>query len=242
LGSICWRREMIINYIKIAFRNLKRHKVYSFINIAGLSIGTAACIFVILYLHFELSYDRHLSNSSRIYRVINDFTLGDTHRDYASVPGPAGPAFAEGIPEIQEHTRVVSLNPRDRKLVITKDTETYEESRVYLADPTFFRIFDYRLIHGDKRTALTEPNSIVLTERAAKKLFGELDPIDQILNIAILRIGDVRVTGVVEDHPENTHFKFDFLVSYLSLDEELIQLLRYDDWGYFSFFTYVLLA
>ncbi len=233
---------MLKNYIIIAFRNIKKHKVYSFINIAGLSIGTAACIFVILFLHFELSYEKHLPNSSRIYRVINDFTLGDTHRDYASVPGPAGPAFAEGIPEILEHTRVVSLSPRDRKLMIAKNTETYEESRAYLADPTFFRIFDYRLIHGDKRTVLTEPNSIVLTERAAKKLFGSEDPIDQILRIEGIRLGDVRITGVVEDPPENTHFKFDFLISYLSLDEEVIKLLRFDDWGYFSFFTYVLLA
>lgn len=233
---------MLKNYIIIAFRNIKKHKVYSFINIVGLSIGTAACIFVILYLHFELSYEKHFTNPSRIYRVINDFTLGDTHRDFASIPGPAGPAFAEGIPEILEYTRVVSLNPRDRKLVITKDTDKYEESRMYLADSTFFRIFDYKLMRGDVRTSLNEPNSIVLTERSAKKLFGNKDPIGQILRIEGWRIGDVRITGVVEDPPENTHFKFEFLISYLSLDEEVIKLLSFDDWGYFSFYTYILLA
>ena len=233
---------MLKNYMRIAFRNIRKHKAYSLINIAGLTLGTAACIFVLLYLHYELSYDRHYSHSSRIYRVINDFTLGDTHRDFARIPGPAGPAFAEGIPEIQVQTRVVSMNPRDRKLVITKDTEDYEESRAFLADPTFFRIFDYEFMRGDRRTALKEPNSIVLTERSAQKLFGGEDPIDRILNIAILKIGDVRVTGVVENPPENTHFKFDYLVSYNSVNEGLKKQLYFDDWGYFSFYTYVLLA
>jgi len=236
-----WRMVMFKNYVKIAFRNIKRHKIYSFINIAGLSLGTAACILIILYLHFELSYDKYFKNSSRIFRVTNDFTLGDTHRDFATIPGPAGPAFAEGIPEILDQARALRLNPRDRKLTITKESENYEETNVYLVDSTFFNIFDYEFILGDRRTALKEPNTIVLTEKSAKKMFGNEDPIGKILRISAARIGDLLITGVVENPPENTHFKFDYLIPLLSLDEDVKKQGYFDDWGYFSFYTYVLL-
>lgn len=238
---LSWSVVMLFNYIKIAFRNIKRQKVYSIINIAGLSVATAACTLILLYIHFELSYERHLNNSSRIFRVVNDFTLGDTHRDFASTPGPAGPAFAEGIPEILYQTRVLRLGPKDRRLAIKKGSENFEESNVFLADPAFFNIFDYEFLLGDKRSSLTETNSIVLTEKSAKKLFRNDDPIGQTLNISAVRIGDMHITGVVENPPKNTHFKFDYIVSYLSIDQETITQMKLDDWGYFSFYTYVLL-
>jgi putative ABC transport system permease protein len=232
---------MIGNYLKVTFRTLLKHKVFSIINIVGLSLATVACIFILLYLHHELSYDRHLKNSSQTFRVTNDFKLGDTHRNYASTPGPAGPAFAQGIPEVLDQTRLIRLGSAERKAVISKESENYEETGVFIADPTFFNVFDYEFILGDKRTALNQPNTMVLTEESAKKLFGNKDPVGQILQIGSFRIGDLQITGVVENPPDNTHLKFDYLISYLSLDEDVIKLVKLDDWGYFSFYTYVLL-
>ena len=239
--SLKWSVIMIYNYIKIAFRNIKRSKVYSIINIAGLSLATAACIFILLYLHLELKYDRHLKNSSHIYRVTNDFTLGDTHRNFASTPGPAGPAFAEGIPEVLNYARLVRLSSSERRAILTKGSETYEEPGVFLADPSFFDVFDYELIKGDPNTVLNQPNTMVLTERSAQRIFGNTDPVGQTLNMGALRLGDLRITGVVEDPPESTHLKFDYLISFLSVSEEIIKAAKFDDWGYFSFYTYVLL-
>ncbi|MFC2156869.1 ABC transporter permease [Acidobacteriota bacterium] len=239
--SLLWSAIMIYNYLKITFRNLKRHKVYSFINIAGLSLAMAACIFILLYLHHELSYDRYLKNSSQIFRVVNDFTLGDTHRNYASTPGPAGPAFAEGIPEVLEQSRLIRVSSAERKAILIKGTEYFEESGVFLADPTFFNVFNYQFIKGDKNTALNQPNTIVLTEESAQKLFGNEDPMGQTLQMSAFRIGEVKVSGVIENPPENTHLKFDYLISYLSVSEKIIELGRFDDWGYFSFYSYVLL-
>ncbi len=236
---IKWSFIMFSNYLKVAFRNIQRHKGYTLINILGLTLATAACIFIILYLHFELSYDRHFENFSNIYRLTNDIHIGDTKRHYATIPGPPGPTFTEEIPEVLGYTRLRRLNPRGAKLGIIKDGEMFEETGIFLADSTFSQIFDYGFLNGDPNTALDEPDCVVLTETFAAKLFGDENPIGKILRINSYRIGDVRVTGVIEDPPPNTHFKFKMLVSHLSIDEERRKRMMFHDWGYFPFFTYL---
>ncbi len=236
--NIQWSSTMLKNYLKIALRNIKRHKGYSFINIFGLTLATAACIFIILYLHYELSYDKHYKNSSNIFRITNNFTLGDTHRNFATIPGPAGPAFTEGIPEMLDFTRAVRISSMERKIAIKIESDIFEESGVFLADSTFFNIFDHEFLVGDSHSALNEPNNIVMTEKSAKKLFGDDNPLGKVLSINGFRIGDLRVTGIIKDLPANTHFKFNYLISYNSISEEIKKRMMFEDWGYFSFYTY----
>jgi putative ABC transport system permease protein len=195
------------NYFKVAMRSLKRDKLYSFINIAGLAIGMACSLMILLTLRHELSFDRFHEKAGRIYRVAMDVTTKErTFMTDAQVA--LGPYLIERFPEV---AGVVRLNYLAKTVVRTAGQE-FTESNILYADPSFFEIFSFPLIRGDARTVLQTPYAVVLTETTAKRYFGSRDPIGQVLRFNDKM--DVTVTGVVQDPPDNSHLRFDLLCSH----------------------------
>lgn len=225
---------MIRNYIKMAIRNLIRQKSYSLINIGGLAIGMSVCILILTYIFYELSFDKFHEKKDQVYRLCVDASIGGTAMDLALSSGPMGPALVEQIPEIIDQTRIFQTSER---FLIAKDENKFYEDQVYYVDSSFFNIFSFKLLQGDPDYVLTAPNSIVLTEKLAQKYFNTEDPIGK-----VLRINDVTnftVTGLVEDPPGNSHFKFDALLSVATVANN--PNFGIDSWGSVSKNTYLLL-
>ena len=212
---------LIPNYFKTAFRKMKRQKIFSFINIAGLAVGLACCAVIILYVVNELTYDTFHRDRDRIFRV-NAYQVNEVGEFYmATTPGPLGPMLKDTFPQVEEATRVVPPyeNP-DSVLVVRKDRRFFE-TRVFFVDNAAFRIFHMPFLKGNPEHALTRPHTVVLTESASKKYFDEESPIGEILQIEVdydigierVELQDYEVTGVINDAPMNTHFKYDMLLS-----------------------------
>ena len=205
---------MFTNYLKIAIRNLLNQKFYSAINIVGLSIGISACILVALYIKHDLSYDKYHKNAEQIYRIgFSAATEGVTYY-MAQSPGLLGPTLKNIYPEIKKFTRIYFS---ERSLVKVGDMKNYEDKISY-ADSTFFEIFTYDALVGNKAEFLKKTNSIVLTESTARKYFGNENPLGKLIEVN--NQYGFEVTGVIKDVPFNSHFKFDFLASYSSLDKQ----------------------
>src|SRR5689334_17783298 len=198
---------MLKNYFKIAFRNLWRHKIFSLINIMGLAVGMTAGFLIFLYVSFELSYDSFHSKADRIYRIVADIKT-PTEVINADRPAWAVPPNVKAeFPEVESFVRVA-----DDGLLIRKGDEAFQEDNAAWVDSSFFHVFDFKLLKGNPQTVLKEPYTIVLSEVAAKKYFGKEDPIGKTLLIT----GDLhpaKVTGVMEDMPENSQIKRDMLLS-----------------------------
>jgi len=226
---------MFKNYLKIALRNIRRHKCFSFINIAGLAIGMACCILIVLFVRDELSYDSYHAKADQIYRVITKIETQGEMSILISTPPPLGPALTNDFPEIVNYVRFISPL-RDEVLVGYKDRKFYE-TRFFFADQTVFDIFSFPLIKGNPETALQEPYSILITEEMADKYFGEEDPLGKVLNFN--NRDDYRITGVLRNIPHNSHFRFDFLASFVTLNHHFI--LPLDDWGSCALKTYLLI-
>jgi len=225
---------MIRNYLKIAFRNLWRHRVFSFINIMGLAVGMSACFLIFLYVRFELSYDAFHSKADRIYRVVCDIKT-PTETLHFSVPSWAMPKnIKTDFPEVEGLARVSGDN-----VLVRKGNIKFQEENSLWADSTLFDVFDFKLLKGDPHTALKEPFSVVFTETAAKKYFGSADPVGQTLLIT----GDglaAKVTGVMKDIPENSQIKGDVFLSMSTLTQKLAPKLE-EQWGNFGATTFLLL-
>ena len=221
---------MLRNYFKIALRNLWKYKFYSAINITGLSIGLVAFLFILLYLKDELSYDQYHEHADRIVRMDFHAKLGDNEILGAENTAPAGPVFTREYPEIEAFFRF-----RQRSSFLIKYKENhYKEENIVFADSSFFDFFSIPLIEGDPETALTEPNSIVLTEQMARKYFGSEPAMGQ--SLILNNETNFKVSGVMEAIPSNTHFNYDFLLSMSTREES-----RVTNWGSFNFNTYFLL-
>jgi putative ABC transport system permease protein len=205
---------MFKSYIKIAIRNLLRQKGYSFINIVGLAIGMAACMLILLFIQWELSFENMHQKSDRIYRVmIIDAALG-THAQRAGITFPAvAPDIKKNFPEVEDALR---LSGGPQVLFTYGDNSGIFADRVRSCDPNFFEFFDFQLLQGDPATALVEPYSVVLTKTLADQIFGDEDPIGKTLRTG--RGYDVTVTGVIQDLPNNTHLEFDALSSISTLE------------------------
>ena len=226
---------MFKNYFKIAVRNLLRHKAFSFINIMGLAVGMAACFLIFQYVTFELSYDNFHSKGDRIYRVVTDTKTPSETITQAATTTPIAINVKKDFPEVEDAVRL----GRDGFLVRKGDVK-FQEEKVVLADSTFFNVFDFPLIAGDKNTALKEPMSIVLSETAAKKYFGKSQPIGQQLLLTGKAINST-VTAVMKDIPENSQIQADMLVS-LSSNKAIYGRPTSDsEWTNHSYFTYLLL-
>lgn len=225
---------MIKNYLKIAFRNLWRHRVFSFINIMGLTVGMTACFLIFLFVKFELGYDAFNTKADRIYRIVCDIK---TPTEVIKASGPSWavpPHIISEFPEIESAVRV-----GDVSLLVRKGDIKFQEENALWADSAFFGMFDFKLIHGNPSTALKDPLSIVFSETAAKKYFGNSDPVGQTLLLTGEGIS-ATVTGIMKDMPENAHIKADMLVSMTTLTKKFNPGLD-DQWGNYGASAYLLL-
>ncbi|MEM8965017.1 MAG: ABC transporter permease [Bacteroidota bacterium] len=230
---------MLRNYLKIALRNLARYKQMTLINILGLAVGMTACILILLFVQYELSYDRYHEKADRIYRISRQFLNPDgaVNLHLGHLAPPFEPLLAEDFSGIiQQSARLFSGNP-----LITYEVGNKQiiENDFFFAEPEFFNIFTFPFIEGDPITALNAPNSLVLTESTAKKYFGNEDPIGKILNFD--NEIDMKVTGVVKDVPNNSHFRFTMLCSFVTLENYFGQEYMTSNWGSNNFSTYILL-
>jgi len=225
---------MFKNYFKIAFRNLISQKFYSFINIVGLSIGITACILVALYIKQDLSYDKYHKNARQIYRIGFSITQSGVTDYSAQTPALLGPTLKELYPEIKKLSRIYFS---DRKLVKAGDKKYYED-RISYADSAFFDIFSYQAVTGNITQFLRKPNSIILTESAARRYFGKENPLGKIIEIN--NKYNFEVAGVISDVPINSHFKFDLIATYPSLENQP-EGIYLPQWGAtFGSYTYML--
>ncbi len=226
---------MLLNYIKLAFRNIYRQKFYAAINILGLAIGLAICLLILLFVKDELSYDQHHANADRIYRM-NMVWQKQNGQGIESPIGPyrLQPAVKTDFPELQH---VVRISPTYGILVVYGE-KRYQEERIFFADQNLFDIFSYELTSGDKATALTEPFSIILSESTAEKYFGQENPIGRTLKLR--GENEVKVTGVFKDMPETTHFTSDGFLS-METGKSVFNQLVLNNWGEGSCYTYLLL-
>ncbi len=202
---------MIKNYLKIAGRSLWKHKGYSFINIFGLAISISCSLLIFLFVKDEISYDRFHKDAGNIYRIVKDFVNDDGSRipDATSCAALA-PAMQKEMPDVVSITRV---RPNwGRSYLVQYAGKKITEERIYGVDDSFFDVFTFPFVNGDAKTAFKNINSIVLTQSVAKKYFGGDDAVGKTLQID--NFGDMMVSGILKDIPENAHFHFDFLVSY----------------------------
>ena len=204
---------MLRNYFKIAIRNLWRHKVFSLINILGLAVGMTACFLISLYVNFELSYDSFHKKADRIYRIVADIK---TPSETINADRPAWAVSSnmkDEFPEVESFVRIA-----DDQILVRKGDIKFQEESAAWADSSFFHVFDFKLLKGNPQTALKGPYSIVFSEKAAKKYFGNEDPVGQ----TVLIRGDgqpAKVTGIMEDMPENSQIKADMLLSMETLNQ-----------------------
>ncbi len=214
---------MFKNYLKIALRNLSRHKIFSAINILGLAIGIAGCLLILQYVRFELSYDS-FNNAENIYRVRLDQFANNTlvFKSSENYPG-VGPALKKELPEVLEYARLYNLGSKNNVVITYNDAPgepiMFKHRRFLYADSSFLPMFDYPMVMGDAKTALKDPLTMVISESYAKKYFGDENPIGKFLHLKDDDYNDelCKVTGVVIDPPPNTHLKFDVLISYKTL-------------------------
>jgi len=206
---------MIKNYIKISLRYINRQKIYSFINLSGLAIGMACCILILWYIQDEFVYDKYPERSDQIYRLVIDFITADGGEiNTAKTPPPWAPAITADYPEVESCIRfktplvswMISYDELDKR---------FHESGFYFADPGVFDLFSYDLLKGNPANALTQPNTVVITERMARKYFGDEDPMGKVLRAD--NTYDFTITGIMKDVPKNSHIKFDFLASFETL-------------------------
>lgn len=223
---------MFKNYLKVAFRNLGKNKMFSLINIVGLAIGLCCFLLIAVYVLDELSYDRFYKNANRIYRINADIRFGGNELHIPETSDMMGASLKKDYPEIEEYTRIYNNNGNK---LIKKGAEYINEFNVAHADSTFFSVFQLPAIEGDTRTALNEPNTLVITESAAKKYFGTINALGKTIETNDDSSTVYKITAVIKDMPENSHFKFDFLFS--------MKNVKYN-WGQYlshNFHTYLLL-
>lgn len=223
---------MLTNYLLLAFRNLLRKRIFSAINVIGLSVGVASSLIIFLYVQEELSYDKFVPDHDRIYRMVEERKYPDRLAHFAMIPSGFATVLAEEIPEVEAATRLVGF-PNFTTNVRQGDN-VYSESYFFSADSNFFDVFPFRMLKGNPKTVLRHGNTIVLTESTARKYFGDEEPMGKSLEI----FGNaVEVVGVMEDVPPNSHMKFDALSP-----SSLIDFVREENFYVAGTFTYVRLS
>ena len=226
---------MLKNYLKVALRNLRKHKVYSFINILGLAVGLAASVLIALYVFDELSYDRFHVNADRTYRVVADWSnKGDSRIHQLGTPSVLARTIRSFYPQVES---LVQITGPFGDCVIRYGENALKEPDVFAAEPSFFTVFTFPLLKGDSETALRDPYSLVMTQSLAAKLFGQEDPLDKTVEIPVLsQQHPFRVTGIARDVPQNSHFRFELLLSLITLFPQ-----ENPGWTSNNFATYLLL-
>ena len=210
---------MLTNYFKIAWRNIRNNKLFSFINIFGLTIGFTCCLLIALYIVHETSYDHHHKNADRIYEVATAFVKDGKDDPKPNTPAPMAAAMKQEFPEIEETSRILQLFAEDKTLLQYKpengETKSFYETRGFAADSTFFRLFSYQFIEGNPHTCLDAPNTVVVNEEIAKKLFGNEPALNKTINISSNTNGDTSftITGVFRPLHNPTQIDVRFFLS-----------------------------
>ncbi len=224
---------MIKSYLKTALRNLKKNKLYSFINIAGLSVGISCCLLILLYIKYELSFDRFNKKADRVFRLTEILHLPNEDNARAVTSPPMAPLLKQSLPEVISTVRI-SFSQRPLSY---KDTKNFDVTTIY-ADSTLFDIFSFNVVEGNSRTALVNPYSVVLTESAEKKFFGNEPALGKKMKLSDTI--NFTVTAIIKDIPFNAHFKFDCALSRSTLSE-MFGPNPETNWFNNGFYTYLLL-
>ncbi|WP_010178418.1 ABC transporter permease [Aquimarina agarilytica] len=224
---------MIYYYLKIAFRTLLQNKKLATINIFGLAIGLAATVLIVLYVSVEFSYDTFHTKADNIYRVESDFYEGDVLTDaWPSASFGYGPAIKEHIAGVKNFAR---LDIGQTEQIVGYKDEYIRENTVTYADTTFFELFDFKLLEGDRLTMLDNPNTVVISQKVVSKFFKGESAMGKVMTFATKEgIKKCEVTGVIDDFPENSHIKFDYFISYSSLPA-----WKQNFWYWHTAYTYV---
>jgi len=227
---------MLKNYLKIAFRNLYRNKVYSLINISGLTLGITCCSLMFMFVIDEMTFDSFHAKKDQIYRIIEMDNSENETRYYAQTSPPVGPTMVLDFAEVEDATRIFSF--RGHINFNIGDTK-YQERSYFIADKNFFKIFDFQLLYGDASTALDEPSSIVIDEEWARIIFGDENPLDK--TISFENGDDIHVvTGVLKKVPQNSHIQMRVIQSLPQMNEGMKAYLS--SWEQYAQTTYLLLS
>jgi len=239
---IYWRIIMLHNYLKLALRHIRKHKGFSSINILGLAVGMASFILMIFYVRHELSFDRFHAKYDRLYRVIRTYPQDPNipFKFIPSTPAPLSSTMAEEFPEVVSGTRIGDVTGN-----LNFNDKAFNETGLF-ADESFFDLFSFDVIEGDRGTCLSQPYQIVISQNLAKKYFDSGEPVGKILNFSkqmdVHTTGsqnesyDLKVTGVMRNVPKNSHLQFDYLISFSSSPENR-ELTT--NWGRSSYYNYV---
>ena len=220
---------MLYSYLKVIARNILKNKVYTVINVVGLSAGIACCLLLTLYVHHESSFDQFHTKADRIYRIniIDEIEVRENRHSVCAAE--VAPGMAAAFPEIESFTRISGLGDR----LLTFGDKTIETSNVTYTDSTFFDIFSFRLLQGNPAEALKKPNSVVLAQTVAKSLFGEKNALGNI--IMANHEDELVVTGVMEDFPSNSQLQLNALISFTSLLNKDVYLSWDGGWNYYGY-------
>src|SRR5450759_3472304 len=198
---------MVLRNLQFTLRNFRKQKLFTFVNLAGLTLGIISASLILIYVSSELSYDRFNKNADRIFRVFGTYTRDGVNEAWVQTPAPLASFMQNKFPEITKTVRIAAIP----KCLISASDKNFFEEKMIMADSSIFDVFTFPLIIGDPKEVLVRPNSVVLTESIAEKYFGKCDPLGMIIRYN--RAKDLTVTGIMKNTPGNTHFRFDIVVS-----------------------------
>jgi len=219
---------MLKNYLATALRQMRKHKVHSFINVAGLALGMACCVLIFIFIRDESSYDDFQRDADRLYRLVMHFESSSLTRDFAKVGPAAVPILRRDFPQVESAARLMKM-PRPR---LRRETRIDYENRCYYAEPEILGILSFDFLAGHPASALVNPRTIVVSSRLARKYFGPDDPLGGMISIDDQ---DFQVTGIIKDAPENTHLKCDLLASFSTIEDDDMK----QSWGWTNFYSYL---
>ncbi len=227
---------MVKNYLKVAFRSLLKNKAFSFINVTGLALGIAASLLIFQYVSYELSYDQFYEAADRTYRIkTNRYDKGELSTEWASGVVSIGHLLNENLPEVTNYARLTNTSG-----VMSYEDKEFKEDRIYFANNAVFDVFSLNILHGDPENALTEVFQTAISESTAMKYFGRTDVIGETLSYNKRR--DALITAVYEDMPQNSHMKFDLLVSWATISQGERGVEMNTVWYWDGYFNYIVLA
>jgi len=222
---------MFKSYLLVALRNIKKHKGYSFIDIAGLAVGLTCCVLILLWVRYEFSFDRFNKNADNIYRVISEITNPNETSNNARTPNPIGPTLLEEYPEVVNFTRFQGVERWDFLI----GEKRFDDINLAFADPSFFEMFTFPFVKGDPKSAFSERNNLVITESIARRVFGDEDPMGKVIKIGTL---DFKVAGIIKDVPQTSHIMFDCIFPIVNM--QYYWHADFKSWtGSMRFYTYV---
>jgi len=228
---------MLRSFFQLSVRNLfRKNRLFTFINISGLAIGLASLLLVTLFINDEYSIDKYHKNADRIYRIVLDFAEKGNIVNWARTSAPIGQYLTGAYPEIEQ---VVRLRKNPGTDLLSREAVKFYEERLFFADSSLFKVFDFTLSSGNPALALKEKNSIVITATLAKKYFNKEDPVGK--SVRFNNLIDLKITGIMNEMPANSHFIADGFITFSSLDD-LLGEKRLTHWGWMDHYTYILLT